>query len=185
SPAGLIPAGFKEEETLLVSLLDGAIVRIDIQLLVYSPVQEGGYYAVLDNALRRAAGRGVAVRVLVSNWNLREPDISHLKSLALVPGIQVAVSTIPQHSSGFIPFARVEHCKYLLVDESKTWIATGNWSSNYFHVSRNLAIVFDEDGISATVSRIFNRSWNSEYAALLDPCRSYSPPEVAGGEARD
>jgi phosphatidylserine/phosphatidylglycerophosphate/cardiolipin synthase-like enzyme len=179
----MVPPSFREEEALLVSLLDEARARIDVQLLLYSPVQEGGYYAVLDNALRRAAGRGVAVRIIVSNWNLREPGLSHLKSLALVPGILVGISTIPEHSSGFIPFARVEHCKYLLVDNAKTWIATGNWSRDYFHASRNLAIVFEAEGISATVSKLFNRSWDSGYVELLDPGRSYSVPIVSGPEA--
>lgn len=183
SPAGMVPPSFREEEALLVSLLDEARARIDVQLLLYSPVQEGGYYAVLDNALRRAAGRGVAVRIIVSNWNLREPGLSHLKSLALVPGILVGISAIPEHSSGFIPFARVEHCKYLLVDNAKTWIATGNWSRDYFHASRNLAIVFEAEGISATVSKLFNRSWDSDYVELLDPGRSYSVPIVSGPEA--
>jgi hypothetical protein len=105
-----------------------------------------------------------------------------LKSLSLVPGIEIGISSIPQHSSGFIPFARVEHCKYLLVDASKTWIATGNWSRAYFYSSRNLAIVIEDSKISAVVRRIFEKSWNSGYVESLDPCRSYLPPTVEGPE---
>ncbi len=182
SPVGKVPGGLETEEEALIELLDEATRRIDVQLLLYSPTVDGGYYPALDNALRRAAGRGVSIRMIVSNWNLREPGLSHLKSLSLVPGIRIGISTIPEHSSGFVPFARVEHCKYLLVDDSKTWIATGNWSWDYFYSSRNLALIFDDGGIASTVGRVFEKSWGSTYVDELDPCRTYAAPVVDGPE---
>lgn len=182
SPVDLVPPGLRTEEELLISLLDGARERVAVQLLLYSPSVPGGYYATIDAALRCAAGRGVPVQMIVSNWNLREPALSHLKSLSLVPGIEIGISTIPAHSSGFIPFARVEHCKYLLVDSSTTWIATGNWSRDYFHSSRNLALVFEDSTVAESVGRIFKKGWTSRYVEPLDACRSYEPPTVDGPE---
>ncbi len=85
--------------------------------LNYSPAAEERYYGVIDNALQPAAVRGVQVRMIVSNWNIREPDIYYLKSLQIISGVEIGISTIPEHSKSFIPFARVEHCKYMLVME--------------------------------------------------------------------
>jgi len=170
------------DETEIARLIDSAKTRVEVQLLSYSPVSRGHFFDVIDNAIRRAAARGVQVRMILSNWNTRQPGIQYLKSLQVVPNIEIRISTIPQWSGGFIPFARVEHCKYLVVDSSLVWLGTSNWSYSYFNNSRNLGLVLKSSVTNDLVNRIFLKSWDSVYCKPLDVCREYVAPDVSGGE---
>ncbi len=179
SPKGYFPNGLAFDEATILKLIQNARHQIVIQLLLYNPQHGPEYYGALEVALRQAAARGVDVRLLVSNWNLREPGLSYLKSLAVLPNIEVRFTRIPQWSGGFIPFARVEHCKYVVVDTNRVYISTANWAKNYFYASRNLGLTFYSTKMATVVRRIFERSWNSPYAETLDACKSYQPPRIA------
>ena len=181
SPFVMYP-GMDWDETEIVRLIDSATTRVEIQLLSYSPVSRGHFFGVIDTAIRAAAARGVQVHMILSNWNTRPPGIQYLKSLQVVPNIEIRISTIPQWSGGFIPFARVEHCKYLVVDSSLVWLGTSNWSYSYFNSSRNLGTVLQGEVTNNLVHRIFLKSWDSGYCKTLDVCRDYIAPEVSGGE---
>lgn len=176
SPWHFLPDSMLWDEPLLVHLIDSAKTEVNIQLLSYSPADGKNYYAVLDNALRRAATRKVAVKLMCSDWSKSQPQIDFLKSLAMVPNLEVRLSTIPEHSTGYIPFARVDHCKYLLVDNRKFWIGTSNWSQGYFHRSRNAGLIFDDEILAGQLREFFRNSWNSPYAYRVDPCQEYEPP---------
>jgi len=179
SPEGYFPEGLAFDETTILNLIQKAQQQIVIQLLSYNPQHGPEYYQALEVALRQAAARGVRVRLLVSNWNLREPGLSYLKSLTVLPNIEVRFTSIPRWSGGFIPFARVEHCKYVVVDAEWVYISTANWAKNYFYASRNLGLTFRSAKMATVVRRIFERSWNSPYAEALDVCKSYQPPRIA------
>ena len=56
-----------------------------------------------------------------------------------------AVETVPAAASGFIPFGRVAHAKYMAVDGRLAWVGTSNWEGNYFRGSRNVDIAIGED----------------------------------------
>ncbi|MBN1153443.1 phospholipase [candidate division KSB1 bacterium] len=167
------------DEPLLVNLIETAKREIDIQLLTYSPQSGKRYYEVLDLALRRAASRGVKVNMICSDWSMRRPTIDHLKSLSLVPNITVKLSTIPEFTDGFIPYARVEHAKYMLIDGERYWIGSSNWSRDYFHESRNVGIIIEDEVSAKLIEAYFYNSWNSGYAQEVDACRSYTAPRIS------
>lgn len=180
SPPNFLPYENLWDEPRLVALIDNAKKEINIQLLTYSPTGRGRtYYEVLDNALRRAAVRGVKVKLICSDWSKRHPTIDYLKSLSLVPNIEVKLSTIPEYSGGFIPYARVEHCKYLVVDGKRFWIGTSNWSKGYFHHGRNVGLIINDSTLGQILQTFFYNSWNSPYAYFIDPCKDYEPPKVS------
>jgi phosphatidylserine/phosphatidylglycerophosphate/cardiolipin synthase-like enzyme len=179
SPTGYLPEGIAWDETTLVNLLDGARERIEVQLLTYNPVtREGEYFAALENALRRAAARGVEVHLLLSDWCKRPYVIPYLKSLTLVPRIEVRLVTIPEHSSGFIPYARVIHAKYAVVDGKRAWVGTGNWEKGYFHDSRNVGIVVESPRIGGILHDFFESGWEGTYAEPVRPEVEYEPPRI-------
>jgi phosphatidylserine/phosphatidylglycerophosphate/cardiolipin synthase-like enzyme len=149
-----------------------------LQVLTYSPAAKGGYYEVLDNALRRAAGRGVKVRLIAADWSMRQPTIQFLKSLALVPNVEIKLSTIPPWSGGHVSYARVEHCKYLVVDGQHAWIGTSNWERDYFHQSRNVGVIVTSDRIADLLRGIFRKSWQGPYATPIDVAAGYRPPRI-------
>jgi phosphatidylserine/phosphatidylglycerophosphate/cardiolipin synthase-like enzyme len=141
-------------------------------------MREGAPFRELDDALRRAAGRGVKVELLLSDWSTRAGTIEPLQLLAEVPGVRVRLWTIPRWSGGFVPFARVAHAKYLVVDGATAWIGTSNWEGDYFLKSRNVGLIVDGPRFAARLERIFQSGWQSPYAYPLDPKASYTPPAI-------
>ncbi|MCK4689826.1 MAG: hypothetical protein KAT41_05995, partial [Candidatus Marinimicrobia bacterium] len=96
SPSNNIPSGFLSDLSEIVKTIDNAKNSIYVQLLSYSPSARNNiYFEELDNALRRAAIRGVDVRLLVSDWCQKKYEMPFLKSLSVIPNINVKLSTIP------------------------------------------------------------------------------------------
>lgn len=178
SPYDYVYTGMELDEAQLLKLINGAKNVLNIQLLSYDPAYKGEFYPALDNALRSAAVRGVQIRLLVSDWNTRKPGIDFLKSLQVLPNIEVKLSTIPQYSGGFIPFARVEHCKFMTVDDSLSWVGTSNWGKNYFYNSRNLALILKSKAVNRLIKKVFLKSWNSQYTHSVDPSVEYEVPRI-------
>ncbi len=178
SPEGVLLPGMSWDEPRIIQLIDSAKQTIRIQLLTYKTVSHKHLYSRLDNAVRSAAARGVKVQMIVSDWNTRKPDIDYLKSLQTVPNIEIKISTLPQWSGGFIPYARVEHCKYMAVDNRTVWIGTNNWGYSYFYLSRNLGFILHSDYYNHLVRKIFEKDWSGPYCLPLDICKTYAPPHV-------
>jgi phosphatidylserine/phosphatidylglycerophosphate/cardiolipin synthase-like enzyme len=168
SPAQLNPPGIRAAEAALTELLGSARKSVRVQLLNYNPAEGKEFWPVIDNALRSAATRGVSVKLLVSDWNTKEPAFSHLRSLARIPGLEVRMASIPEHSAGKIPFARVIHSKYLLVDEDALWLGTSNWGRDYFRSSRNVELIIKRREPVMKVGEIFSKLWDSKYTKKID-----------------
>ena len=181
SPKGFIPDESLWDERQIVGLIDKAKTEVYFHVLTYSPVaNRTGYYEVLDNALRRAATRGVKVHVMCADWSKRKPTIDYLKSLAVVPNIEVRLSTIPEWSGGFIPYARVDHSKFMVVDDLFSWIGTSNWEKSYFYNARNVGVIVENKTINAVLKKIHLKNWNSSYSYPVKPEVEYVAPKIGG-----
>jgi phosphatidylserine/phosphatidylglycerophosphate/cardiolipin synthase-like enzyme len=168
SPKRLIPDTTLWDETNIVTLIDRAKKEVNCQVMTYSPLgRDKSYYAELDNAFRRAAARGVQVNLIVADWSKDHPTVDYLKSLALVPRITVRFSEIPEWSGGYVSFARVEHCKYLVIDSSACWVGTSNWEKSYFYTTRNLGVVVLNQKFSNRLREIFYKDWNGSYTKVI------------------
>ncbi len=182
SPPLALPAGMRWDWPLLEALVDSARASVRLQLLSYSPAGgDGAYWDGLDGALRRAAARGVRVRVLLSNWAKRRSALPWIRSLAAAPNVEVRFTNIPPDPGGHIPYARVEHAKYLLADEDSCWLGTSNGSFDYFHESRNLSLFVTGrpgQGVAAALGAVFAASWDGPYAEPVSPCGEYAPPRI-------
>ena len=174
SPRGWLPDEAMWDLPRIVELIDGARRTVRVQLLTYRPdVPE------LEAALRRAASRGVSVQILVSDWAKRTKTIAGIKALQGVDGIDVAFLVIPPWSGGFIPFARVAHAKYLVVDGERLWLGTSNWERDYFHASRNVGVVLEDARLARQLDAFFAGNWRSRYAEPVDPAKQYTAPRVS------
>jgi phosphatidylserine/phosphatidylglycerophosphate/cardiolipin synthase-like enzyme len=181
SPAAYNPAGVADSETVLPALLADAKQEIRVSMLDYAPLSYGPggtrpFYAVVDNALRAAATRGVKVKLMVSNWNTEKPAIHHLKSLAMLPNVEVRIVTLPKASTGFIPFARVWHSKTMVIDGKLAWIGTSNWAGGYFDLSRNLEVVMRNGDMAKRLYALQEQAWSSPYAQPIDINKDYPKP---------
>ena len=180
SPAPFNPPGVKDALDTLVALIDSASSRITVQLLSYSLGIEGRLekFTLIDQALRRAAQRGVRVQMLVSNWNLRRSQVDGLRGLARQANIDVRFAVIPQAKRGFIPYARVIHSKVMRIDDDICWMGTSNWGYDYFFKSRNVEVVLRLPAVARVLDELFLSLWNGPYVQRLDPDKEYAPPRI-------
>ncbi len=179
SPRGWLPDSTLWDLPRIVALIDGAQRSVRVQLLTYRAVgRDGEYFERLESALRRAAARGVEVHLLLADWSKRRGTIEGLQSLQALPGISVRLVTVPPWSGGFIPYARVIHAKYLVVDGRAAWIGTSNWERDYFFASRNVGLVVHGHTFAGRLADYFLENWNDPYAEPVDPCADYTPPRI-------
>ncbi|MGD2017798.1 MAG: phospholipase D-like domain-containing protein [Planctomycetota bacterium] len=176
SPRDHLPEGVAWDLPLIEGLIDGARERFRVQVLTYDATgYGGGFFDVLESALRRAAARGVRVELLVADWCKREGCVDGLQSLACIDGIEVRFVVIPEASTGFVPFSRVAHPKFCVADERAAWIGTSNWEGSYFTTSRNVGVVLEGASVGARLARWFDATFASEYAEPVVPGRTYRP----------
>lgn len=177
-PVGCIPDSSLWEGKKLFELIKSARKDMLVQMLTYSPIsREKQYWPELDDSLREAAYKGADIKAVFSDWSVRKPEIFYLKSLAVLPGIHIKISTMPQWSGGFIPYARVQHSKYLVVDEDMCWVGSSNWEKGYFYGSRNMGMIIRSNKINNLLRKVFFTTWNSPYAQPLDLNRDYVMPK--------
>jgi phosphatidylserine/phosphatidylglycerophosphate/cardiolipin synthase-like enzyme len=176
SPVGATPAGLDSELDQLLKLIDGAKNTLHGQVMTYALEEHGSpRWAVLDTALRKAAARGVKVSLVFADWAMGGKADRDIKALAKTENISIKISSIPEHNSGFIPFARVEHCKYMVVDGEKSYVTTSNWGPGYFLTSRGAAVFMDGRPAAKVLEEIFDKAWNGPYVQPVDPLKEYKP----------
>ncbi|AKU98497.1 Phospholipase D/Transphosphatidylase precursor [Labilithrix luteola] len=186
SPKGWLPSETEWDLPKLVALLDGAKQSIDVQVLTYKAKSRSGEaFTTLDDALRRAASRGVHVRLLVSEWSIKPGSDGRkaLDDLAHVKNVDVRAIVIPPFSGGEIPFARVAHAKYMIVDGAHGWVGTSNWEGDYFDRTRNVGIIADGGALPTSLERFFEGNWTSGYVSPLKAPDDASAPRPASTDS--
>ena len=169
SPRSTTPAGIPWDRDLIVERLDAAKREVSVQVLQYGVNMRGSTPdSTLHRALVAAAARGVKVRLLVSDWALGTGNEPALHDLA-ARGVEVRISRVPEWSGGFIPYARVEHCKYMVVDGEWLWVGTSNWEPSYFLNTRNLGLTVRDPMLAKQAGVIFATSWDAPTAAPYGP----------------
>lgn len=165
------------EEEELIKIINASKNSLLIQMYSYSPKgrNEIKFYGAIDTALRNAAGRGVNIKMILSDWSIRDAATQFIKDLSGVNGVEIKFSTIPQFSGGFIPYSRVEHCKYFVADENISWISTSNWEMGYFRNSRDVTLIIDNKKVNLDLTGIFMSDWNGPYTTFVDVNKDYKP----------
>ena len=181
SPQRYNPPSVGDSQLELPRLLGEAKKEVRVQLLDYAPLSYGPdrtrpYYAVIDNAVRAAAARGVSVKLMVSNWNTDPLELPYLKSLAVLPNVEIKIVTLPEAKQGFIPYARVIHSKTMEIDGQVAWVGTSNWLGGYLDNSRNLEVVMRSEAMAKRVGQLHEQLWDGPYAKALDVSTDYAPP---------
>jgi len=179
SPWRYDPAGVGDSESELARMIGEAKDAILVQNLEYftqTYSRPTRYYGAIDAALRDAAIRGVRIKLLVSHWGTEEPGVKALQSLSVMPGVEARVITIPEASTGPIPYARVTHSKYAVFDGKTLWVGTSNWTGGYFDESRNLEVIVRDETLAARAAAVQRRLWDSGYTAPLEALKTYSKP---------
>lgn len=175
-PDRYIPKGFDTELGELLRLINGAKKTVRGQVMTYSLKGSGKKnpkWTDLDDAFRAAGARGVKVELVFSDWAVGGKADADIKSLAQAKNVSVRISSLPRYSKAFVPFARVEHCKYLVADGEKAFLSTSNWARDYFLETRGAAVVLEGAAGAAPLEDIFSRAWNGPYVQPVDPEKQY------------
>ena len=178
SPKNFIPVTANLDEKQIVRMIYNSKQSILLQFLLYNPVaNDKSYYSTIDSALIIAANRGIKVKLLVSDWSIGEPSISYLKKLSSLQNFEIKYISIPDSKEGYIPFARVDNCKFIVSDSTACWIGTSNAEKSYFYNSRDAGALVYNKKLTAQVYNIFMKDWNSQYSHAIIPGGSYKPRE--------
>jgi phosphatidylserine/phosphatidylglycerophosphate/cardiolipin synthase-like enzyme len=166
SPPKQTPQGLEDSLTVILSALAHAKTSFKLQVYEYDTSVFGTneHWHTLDNAVRAAAARGVQVQMAVDKAALKAGK-ADLQALAKLPNIQIKVITVPAWSGPVIPYSRLIHSKYFVIDGTSAWVGSENWSSTYFTGSRNVGIMLTDSSVIANLNLVFNQVWTSGYDA--------------------
>ncbi|XP_017578911.1 5'-3' exonuclease PLD3 [Pygocentrus nattereri] len=187
SPPSLCAEGRTSDLQSILSVINDAQKFVYIAVMNYLPTMEFStpkkYWADIDTALRRVAfERRVRVRLLISCWSSSSPVMfPFLRSLASVHDtkskldIEVKIFIVPvSPSQKEIPFARVNHNKYMVTDKV-AYIGTSNWSGDYFVNTAGSALVVNQTSdqfvvltVQQQLQAVFERDWDSSYSTWLN-----------------
>lgn len=174
SPEKSRPSSFGSEIKELLRVIKKAKKTLSVQVMSYAIKDyDGTLWFDLDRALRAAGRRGVEVRVIFADWTMGKKDDVYIKELAAAKNVSVRISSLPEHSEGFVPFARVEHCKYLVADGKVTYLSTSNWGKSYFYATRDAAVIIDGEAAARALGDIFETAWNGPYVEPVDQEKKY------------
>lgn len=186
SPPSFCAAGRTSDIQSILSVMEDAQSFIYIAVMNYLPTMEFShpkrYWADIDTQLRRVGyEKWIKVRLLISCWASTQPVMfTFLKSLASVYDpkskldIQVRLFVVPASpKQKEIPFARVNHNKYMVTDKI-AYIGTSNWSGDYFVHTAGSALVINqtasqspEPTVQSQLKAVFERDWESDYSTPL------------------
>ena len=175
STAGVTPAKCSKEITELVRIIKKSKSSLNIQMYSYSLKGEskGEDFDKIDKALRDAAARGVKIKIIFSNWAIKKGATENIQELSTVPNIEIKFSNIPEYSGGFIPYSRVQHCKYFIADSDMSWVSTSNWERGYFYESRNATMIIQSRKVNSALEEVFSRVWNSSLVEKVEADKVY------------
>lgn len=166
--------------TARVLLADLAQRTLDVQYFIWEADTTG---RILGDRLVRAADRGVRVRVLIDDVNLKDRDAG-IAALDAHPNIEVRLFNPFAHRGSRLlglvtDFNRLNHRmhnKLMVMDSALAIVGGRNMSDPYFEVN-DIANFRDVDIVTAgpivqDLSKVFDRFWNGEWsvpvAALVD-----------------
>ncbi|TMQ72719.1 MAG: hypothetical protein E6K80_01970, partial [Candidatus Eisenbacteria bacterium] len=169
SPRATTPSSIPWDRDLLVRRIAEAKHEIVVQSLHYAVAGFGSRDSTLHQALIDAGRRGVKMRLLISDWELGSPGEADLLALASIPNVEVRISRVPEWSGGYIPFARVEHCKYAVTDSSWLWLGTSNWEPSYFLTTRNVGLTVHHGPLARSARHLFEADWTASSSLPFGP----------------
>ncbi|XP_017162684.1 phospholipase D3 isoform X2 [Poecilia reticulata] len=188
APPPISARGRSDDLSTILSVIDDARRFIHISVMDYLPLSQYTeplqFWPAIDSRLRAAAcTRGVQVRLMVSCWEHSPASMFiFLQSLLVLSrpplqcNIDVKIFTVPSTEEQMkIPFARVNHAKYMVTDRV-LYLGTSNWSQNYFTHTAGVGLVVNQTGsavnqgqqtLPSQAERLFLRDWDSDYASQL------------------
>ncbi|TRY94220.1 hypothetical protein DNTS_027598 [Danionella cerebrum] len=173
SPPSLCADGRTADLQSILSVIGDAQEFVYIAVMNYLPTMEFSrqtrYWMDIDSQLRRVAyERKVNIRLLISCWDSTNPIMfSFLRSLASLQekntlDVQVRIFTVPSDPrQKAIPFARVNHNKYMVTDRVAYIAGCGLVVNQTGHQSSSSTV-------QSQLQSVFERDWDSPYSTDIN-----------------
>jgi putative cardiolipin synthase len=174
----LLPGG-RQAFTARVALAEMAQRTLDLQYFLWEPDATG---RILSDRLLRAADRGVRVRILLDDVNLKDRDRS-LAAFDVHPNIEIRIfnpfGSRDSHLAGFLTdFDRVNHRmhnKLMVMDNAVAIVGGRNMGDSYFEVDprsnfRDLDMAA-AGPVVRDLSNVFDRFWNGTWSVPIGALR--------------
>jgi phosphatidylserine/phosphatidylglycerophosphate/cardiolipin synthase-like enzyme len=140
----------REIADAVAAFLDGAKRTLDLAQYDFELGPESG--AVVGDAIKRAVGRGVRVRLAF--------NVDHRKPIPVPPPPSPDMSLIASLPVEAIPVAGVPdlmHHKYVIRDRESVWTGSLNWSDDAWSRQENVVVVVDSPELAADFERDFEQ----------------------------
>ena len=160
--------------TVVAGFLGAATKTLDIALYDFNLAD--GTAATVVGALKQAAARGVAVRLLY--------NVDHAMPIPVPPPPstdQAAVAELGCPVKGISGVPDLMHHKYVVRDGAQVLTGSTNWTDDSWTREENVMIVADSPDLSSAYARDFEQLWSTE---RVDGSGNFDTPEVAVGDAR-
>jgi phosphatidylserine/phosphatidylglycerophosphate/cardiolipin synthase-like enzyme len=130
--------------------------------------------AVVAEALKEAAGRGVAVRIIY--------DVDHANPIPVPPPPEpdaqlIASLGLPSRAIAGVP--DLMHHKYVVRDNECVWTGSTNWTDDSWARQENLIVAVDSPGLAHAFTLDFEELWKTgvvEQSGFVEP----RPVDVGG-----
>lgn len=148
----------------MLKLIASAKNTVQLQTMDYTTKLYGSQasYTDLQKALIEAA-KTKTVQLLVDKTKSKQDGLAELAR----NGVEVRTVEFPEHSGGPIPYARLIHSKYLIVDGESFWIGTDNMTGSYYHGSRGVGVLSSDAAVAPLLEKTFLNLWKSSYSKPL------------------
>lgn len=148
-------------ESRLVGLIDSAKTSI-----ITSTENLGD--SAIDTALAKAAARGVKTRVLTPLCDLNPNPLLNVPLVRELDAEKVDARLMPGPSSPELPYI---HAKMMIVDDTRAYVGSINFSENSTRHARELGIIFEDKSAITQISADFE----ADFAKAILP-----PDDTAG-----
>jgi putative cardiolipin synthase len=176
-----------------IQMVDAAEKTVDMQYFIFRGDQTG---LLIAEALKRAADRGVRVRILVDDGDTVAGD-QRILALGRHPNIEVRIfnpfdyrghNSLLRHLDFALHKGRLDyrmHNKLMVVDNSVALIGGRNIGAQYFQVEPESQFADDDAFVAGVIapklSKTFDNYWNSEFAVASS---ALPLPKERSAEAR-
>lgn len=153
---------------VIVELIEAARESLDIAL--YDVRLPGTIGDRVADAIKAAAGRGVAVRIAYNADGYHEipvppPPSTHPELLA---ALGVPLKAIPGEPD-------LMHHKYVVCDGARLWAGSANWTLDSWTREENVVVEVDSAGLAAQYARDFAQLWER---GEVEGSGDFDTPEV-------
>jgi phospholipase D3/4 len=166
SPQKSLRGNVSWELPVLLHLIQNAKKEIDIDVYQYSDLsgyQGRNHWTAIDDALIAATKRGVHVNLIISEAMLnRKAGFKGLGALRDIPNLKIKISSLQPLKSKKKIYTRVDHSKFMIIDDDISWIGTGNWEKSYFYNSRDVALIIYNKNLHEQLKSTFFAFWNGD-----------------------